>query len=47
MRINFGIAFNNGVDTFSPDFIVKFKNGTVEYSILNQLIIELMILKLS
>lgn len=29
MRINFGIAYNNGVDTFSPDFIVKFKNGTV------------------
>ena len=29
MRINFGIAYNNGVDTFRPDFIVKFKNGTV------------------
>ena len=29
MRFNFGIAYNNGVDTFRPDFIVKFKNGTV------------------
>ena len=29
MRINFDIAYNNGVDTFRPGFIVKFKNGTV------------------
>ena len=29
MRINFSIAYNNGVDIFRSDFIVKFKNGTV------------------
>lgn len=29
MRINFGIPYNNGLSTFQPDFIVKFKNGNV------------------
>lgn len=29
MRINFGIGYNNGMNTFQPDFIVKFKNGDV------------------
>lgn len=29
MRINFGISYNNGMNTFQPDFIVKFKDGTV------------------
>lgn len=28
-KINFGIAYNNGMDTFRPDFIVKFKNGNI------------------
>lgn len=29
MKINFGIPYNNGMSTFQPDFIVKFKNGNV------------------
>lgn len=29
MRINFGISYNNGLNTFQPDFIIKFTNGTV------------------
>ena len=29
MRVNFGISYNNGLNTFQPDFIVKFKNGSV------------------
>ena len=29
MRINFGIPYNNGMNTFQPDFIVKFSDGTV------------------
>jgi type III restriction enzyme len=29
MEINFGIPYNNGVSTFQPDFIVRFKNGTI------------------
>ena len=29
MKINFGIPYNNGMNTFQPDFIVKFANGTV------------------
>ena len=29
MRVNFGIPYNNGMNTFQPDFIVKFANGTV------------------
>lgn len=29
MRINFGISYNNGMNTFQPDFIVKFKDGSV------------------
>lgn len=29
MRVNFGISYNNGINTFQPDFIVKFKNGSV------------------
>ncbi len=29
MRINFGIEYNNGMNTFQPDFIVKFKDGSV------------------
>lgn len=29
MRVNFGISYNNGMNTFQPDFIVKFSNGTV------------------
>lgn len=29
MRGNFGISYNNGMNTFQPDFIVKFKNGSV------------------
>ena len=29
MKINFGISYNNGLSTFQPDFLVKFKNGTV------------------
>lgn len=29
MKINFGISYNNGLSTFQPDFIVKFKNGKV------------------
>ena len=29
MRVNFGISYNNGMNTFQPDFIVKFKDGSV------------------
>lgn len=29
MRVNFGISYNNGMNTFQPDFIVKFADGTV------------------
>lgn len=29
MRINFGISYNGGMNTFQPDFIVKFVDGTV------------------
>jgi type III restriction enzyme len=29
MKINFGISYNNGLSTFQPDFLVKFKNGPV------------------
>lgn len=29
MQINFGIRYNNGLSTFQPDFLVKFKNGSV------------------
>lgn len=29
MRINFGIPYNNGMNTFQPDFLIKFKDGTV------------------
>lgn len=29
MKINFGIPYNNGMNTFQPDFIVKFTDGTV------------------
>lgn len=29
IRVNFGISYNNGMNTFQPDFIVKFKNGSV------------------
>lgn len=29
MHINFGISYNNGMNTFQPDFIVKFTDGTV------------------
>ena len=29
MRVNFGISYNNNLNTFQPDFIVKFKDGTV------------------
>ncbi len=29
MRVNFGISYNNGMNTFQPDFIVKFVDGTV------------------
>ena len=29
MKINFGISYNNGANTFQPDFIVKFTNGNV------------------
>ena len=29
MRINFGIPYNNGLSTFQPDFIIKFKDGSV------------------
>ena len=29
MRINFGIPYNNEMNTFQPDFIVKFVDGTV------------------
>lgn len=29
MRVNFGISYNNGMNTFQPDFIVKFENGSV------------------
>ena len=30
MRVNFGISYNNGMNTFQPDFIVKFADGTVQ-----------------
>ena len=29
MRINFGISYNNGMNTFQPDFIIKFKDDSV------------------
>lgn len=29
IRINFGISYNNGMNTFQPDFIIKFKDGSV------------------
>lgn len=29
MRTNFGIPYNNGLNTFQPDFIVKYANGTI------------------
>lgn len=29
MRINFGISYNHGMNTFQPDFIIKFKDGSV------------------
>lgn len=29
MLINFGISYNNGMNTFQPDFIVKLVDGTV------------------
>lgn len=29
MRINFGIPYNGGMNTFQPDFIVKFTDGTI------------------
>lgn len=29
MEINFGIPYNEGMNTFQPDFIVKFNDGTV------------------
>jgi type III restriction enzyme len=29
MKINFGIKYNGGMNTFQPDFIIKFKDGTV------------------
>lgn len=29
MRVNFGISYNKGMNTFQPDFIVKFKNCSV------------------
>ena len=29
LRTNFGISYNNGMNTFQPDFIVKFNNGSV------------------
>ncbi len=29
MRINFGIPYNSGMNTFQPDFIVKFSDGSV------------------
>lgn len=29
VQTNFGIEYNEGKDTFRPDFIVKFKNGNV------------------
>lgn len=29
VETNFGIPYNNGLSTFQPDFIVKFKNGNI------------------
>lgn len=29
MRTNFGISYNNGLNTFQPDFIVKFKHNYI------------------
>lgn len=29
VKINFGISYNNGLNRFQPDFLVKFKNGNV------------------
>ena len=29
MKVNFGIPYNGGMNTFQPDFIIKFNNGTV------------------
>lgn len=30
MRINFGIHHNNSMNTFQPDFIIKFDAGSVD-----------------
>lgn len=29
MRINFGISYNGGMNTFQPDFLVRFKNHSI------------------
>lgn len=29
MRINFGIGYNNDMNTFQPDFIIRFKDGRI------------------
>lgn len=29
MKTNFGISYNNGLSTFYPDFIIKYKDGSV------------------
>ncbi len=29
MKTNFGISYNGGLSTFQPDFIVKYKDGTI------------------
>ena len=29
MRTNFGISYNNGLSTFQPDWIVRYKDGTI------------------
>ena len=29
MQVNFGIRYNNGLNTFQPDFLVKFADGRV------------------
>ena len=29
LRTNFGISYNGGLNTFQPDFIVRFKSGTI------------------
>lgn len=33
MRVNFGISYNNGMNTFQPDFIVKFKMAQLVFLI--------------